>query len=168
MLKDNEILTEERHRSYDKSNNGGSAGTPPGQPQKSSSSQWVIIGILCLLAVAGVLWMRHKQQTAKATSTKAGAGRGAQGPVPVVAATVKQKDVPIYLDGLGTVQAFYTVTVHSRVDGELKKVAFTEGQDVHKGDLLAQIDPIPTRQRWTRRPRRRGRTRRSWPTRNWI
>jgi membrane fusion protein, multidrug efflux system len=52
-------------------------------------------------------------------------------------------DVPIYLQGLGTVQAFYTVTVTARVDGELQKVAFTEGQTVHKGDLLAQIDPRP-------------------------
>jgi multidrug efflux system membrane fusion protein len=51
--------------------------------------------------------------------------------------------VPIYLQGLGTVQAFYTVTVTARVDGELQKIAFTEGQNVRKGDLLAQIDPRP-------------------------
>ena len=49
----------------------------------------------------------------------------------------------IYLDGLGTVQAFNTVTVHVRVDGELKKIAFAEGQTVHAGDVLAQIDPAP-------------------------
>ena len=52
-------------------------------------------------------------------------------------------DVPIYLEGLGTVQAFYTVTVTARVDGEMQKIDFTEGQTVHKGDLLAQIDPRP-------------------------
>jgi len=51
--------------------------------------------------------------------------------------------VPIYLQGLGTVQAFYTVTVTARVDGELQKIAFTEGQNVRKGELLAQIDPRP-------------------------
>ena len=51
--------------------------------------------------------------------------------------------MPIYLEGLGTVQAFYTVTVTARVDGELQKIGFTEGQTVHKGDLLAQIDPRP-------------------------
>jgi multidrug efflux system membrane fusion protein len=61
----------------------------------------------------------------------------------VVAGTVQKKDVAIWLDGLGTVQAFNTVTVRSRVDGELQKLAFTEGQDVKQGDVLAQIDPRP-------------------------
>jgi multidrug efflux system membrane fusion protein len=63
--------------------------------------------------------------------------------IAVDAAAVAHADVPIYLLGLGTVQAFYTVTVTARIDGELQKVAFTEGQTVHKGDLLAQIDPRP-------------------------
>ena len=64
-------------------------------------------------------------------------------PVPVVPGVVEQKDVPIFLDGLGTVQAFNTVTVHSRVDGQVVKIAFVEGQEVHAGDVLAQIDPAP-------------------------
>ncbi|MEI8234248.1 MAG: efflux RND transporter periplasmic adaptor subunit [Verrucomicrobiota bacterium] len=63
--------------------------------------------------------------------------------VPVVAGTVGEKDVPIYLEGLGTVQALNTVTVHVRVDGQLEKVAFTEGQEVKEGELLAKIDPAP-------------------------
>ena len=64
-------------------------------------------------------------------------------PVAVEMAAVAQADVPVYLQGLGTVQAYYTVTVTARVDGELQKIAFTEGQTVKKGDLLAQIDPRP-------------------------
>jgi multidrug efflux system membrane fusion protein len=63
--------------------------------------------------------------------------------IAVDTATVTHADIPIYLSGLGTVQAFYTVTVTARIDGELQKVAFTEGQSVHRGDLLAQIDPRP-------------------------
>ncbi len=72
-----------------------------------------------------------------------GGGPGGPGnlPVPVTLAIVETKDVPIYLDGLGTVQAFNSVTVKVRVDGELKTVAFTEGQIVKIGDLLAEIDP---------------------------
>ena len=63
--------------------------------------------------------------------------------IAVDTAAANHTDVPIYLQGLGTVQAFYTVTVTARVDGELQKIGFTEGQEVHKGDLLAQIDPRP-------------------------
>ena len=63
--------------------------------------------------------------------------------IAVDTATASHSDVPIYLQGLGTVQAFYTVTVTARVDGEIEKVGFTEGQTVHKGDLLAQVDPRP-------------------------
>jgi multidrug efflux system membrane fusion protein len=53
--------------------------------------------------------------------------------------------MPVYLTGIGSVQGFNTVTVHVRVDGLVEKIAFTEGQDVHAGDLLAQIDPAPFR-----------------------
>jgi multidrug efflux system membrane fusion protein len=63
--------------------------------------------------------------------------------IAVDTAAANHSDVPIYLQGLGTVQAFYTVTVTARVDGELQKIGFTEGQEVRKGDLLAQIDPRP-------------------------
>src|SRR6266403_1935895 len=67
----------------------------------------------------------------------------APAPVPVVATTVKQSDVPIYLTGVGTVIAYNTVVVHSQIQGQIVSINFTEGQTVHAGDLLAQIDPRP-------------------------
>jgi len=63
--------------------------------------------------------------------------------VPVTASQVVTRDVPLNLTGIGTVQAYNTVTIRPRVDGELVNVAFREGQDVKKGDVLAQIDPRP-------------------------
>lgn len=66
-----------------------------------------------------------------------------QSEIPVDTVRASGRDIPIYLTGLGTVQALNTVTVTSRVDGQLVKVAFTEGQDVKAGDILAQIDPRP-------------------------
>ena len=76
---------------------------------------------------------------AAASAPPAAGGEGR--PVPVVTAAVSRRDVPVYLDGLGTVQAFNTVTVRSQVDGQLIDVLFREGQDVKAGDVLAQIDP---------------------------
>jgi len=117
---------------------------------KNPSSKGLGIGILVVLivmgvvTVAGIVWVVHYFRTASAKKAAAAAHAGPPA-VPVVEGKVAQKDVPIYVDGLGTVQAFNTVTVHVRVDGELKKVAFVEGQDVHAGDLLAQIDPDPFR-----------------------
>jgi len=63
--------------------------------------------------------------------------------IPVTAGVVTAQDVPRYLQGIGTVQAFNTVTIKSRVDGAIVGVAFTEGQSVREGDLLLQIDPRP-------------------------
>lgn len=87
------------------------------------------------------MWIRYSSAMQQAKA-KTGASVRVP-PVSVVAGVVQKKDVPVYLDGIGTVQAFNTVTVSARVDGEVKKVAFTEGQDVHAGDLLAQIDEAP-------------------------
>jgi len=104
-----------------------------------------IIGVSLLLFVG---WSYHRSTPPDkaADNSRAGHGRGgsmAGGPVPVVVGKAEQKDVPIYLDGLGTVQAFNTVTVHTRVDGQLQQVLFSEGQDVKTGDLLAIVDPRP-------------------------
>src|ERR1700737_1190249 len=63
-------------------------------------------------------------------------------PVPVLAATPRIQDVPVYLDGVGAVRALNNVLVRSQVDGKLIKVNFTEGQDVQKGDVLGEIDPV--------------------------
>ena len=68
-------------------------------------------------------------------------GRGAALPIPVVAAEVTKRDLPIYLTGLGAVQASFTVGIRTQVDGKLEQVLFVEGQDVKKGDVLARIDP---------------------------
>jgi len=92
-----------------------------------------------LAALALFTWL-----IAPAGSSSARAQRdAAPAAVEVDAARVTRQNVPVYLDGLGTVQAFYTVKVTARVDGELTQVAFTEGQQVARGQLLAQIDPRP-------------------------
>jgi membrane fusion protein, multidrug efflux system len=98
--------------------------------------------ILVLLAagIGGAAWyFAYAKPEPAAAQGRRGGFEG--GRIPVVPATVAQQDVPIYLDGLGTVQAFNAVVVRARVEGELQKVAFTEGQDVKEGELLAQIDP---------------------------
>src|ERR1700741_3863378 len=101
----------------------------------------VMAGVVLLLAV---WWTcRRGDSSAEAQTSGRNSGGPGGGAVPGVAAKGEQKDVPIYLDGLGTVQAFNTVTVHARVDGELVKVLFSEGQDVKTGDVLAEIDPHP-------------------------
>jgi membrane fusion protein, multidrug efflux system len=89
--------------------------------------------LTCALGVS--LACQHGAQT--------GPDGGGAPPVPVLAQRVAQRDLPVVLDGLGSVAAYTTVTVHSRVDGELIKVGFEEGQSVKKGDLLAVIDPRP-------------------------
>src|SRR5579862_1537053 len=69
------------------------------------------------------------------------AARPARAAVPVSVATASRQDVPIYLTGLGTVQALFTVGIHAQVDGKLQEVFFQEGQRVNRGDVLAKIDP---------------------------
>jgi multidrug efflux system membrane fusion protein len=103
------------------------------------------IGALVLVAFIAIVALALH---GRSSSVKSSASSGRQNPagnaaVPVVATRVAQQDMPIYREGLGSAVAFNTVTVRSRVDGQLMKVAFTEGQEVHQGDLLAEIDPRP-------------------------
>jgi multidrug efflux system membrane fusion protein len=97
------------------------------------------VGLALLgLAVLGALIWSHSRRGAQAADTQAAAPA-----VAVDAVSAARSDVPGYLDGLGTVQAYYTVKVTARVDGQLDTVAFTEGETLKKGQLLAQIDPRP-------------------------
>ncbi|ANN73636.1 efflux RND transporter periplasmic adaptor subunit [Bordetella bronchialis] len=92
---------------------------------------------VALAAVAAAFWgVAHKAESADAPAPKTP-------PVIVTSTRVEQQDVPIYLTGVGTVTANQSVTVKTRVDGELDKVGFVEGQDVKAGQLLAQLDPRP-------------------------
>jgi membrane fusion protein, multidrug efflux system len=96
-----------------------------------------VVACLAPLAAAGLLYWYWAQGPAPAHAARP----DARPAVPVSAALVGRRDVPIYLSGLGTVQASFTVGIHSQVDGKLQEVLFTEGQQVKKGDVLAKIDP---------------------------
>jgi len=114
----------------------------PRAPRPSIVSKKPLVFLVLLVVATLAGWTVYHRSHSVAASPL-GAARGGNFPVPVVTGRARQKDVPIYLDGLGTVQAFNTVTVHTRVDGQLVKVGFTEGQEVKTGDRLAQIDPAP-------------------------
>src|SRR5437879_7692311 len=118
---------------------------------RASKSRWWL-WVLIVGAIAIGVWYFRGSRVASEAANSAGpaaAGKGRGGPgmgnfvVPVVVDTAQRGDLPVYFNGLGIVTACNTVTFRSRVDGQLVSVAFREGQFVHEGDLLAQIDPRP-------------------------
>jgi membrane fusion protein, multidrug efflux system len=115
----------------------------PPPPRRRRWLAWLIA--LCILAAGA--WFLSRQsatssQTQQAKSKKGGKG-GYGGAIPVSAATVEKGNMGVYIEGIGTVTPVYTITVASRVVGTLTEVRYKEGQLVHKGDVLAIIDPRP-------------------------
>jgi membrane fusion protein, multidrug efflux system len=97
----------------------------------------VLLTAALIAAIAAFYWWNSSNSGAPTIATRRGIGA----PVPVTVAAVARQTVPLYLTGLGTVQASLTVDIRSKVDGELRQVLFTEGQHVKRGDDLAKIDP---------------------------
>src|SRR6267142_1074705 len=110
----------------------------PETRRRSLRGAWVVILVVFLAAAGAVVYWLQPGETPRPAGRRA---LDASRPTPVVAATAKTGDINIYLNGLGTVTPLKTVTVRSRVDGELVRVAFTEGQVVKAGEVLAEIDP---------------------------
>jgi membrane fusion protein, multidrug efflux system len=106
---------------------------PPGGRRKSRLVYYSLAALVVAAIVAGVVILRRDKTTTTAAAPK----------TPVTVTETVQRDVPIYYDALGTVQAFNTVAIRAQVTGQIVSVDFRQGQDVHKGDVLARIDPAP-------------------------
>jgi multidrug efflux system membrane fusion protein len=109
---------------------------------RSRTFRWVILAA-ALVAAGYFGWQRFGADRASLAENAQKRSGPARTAVPVKTAAVEKSDFPVYLTGLGTVQGFNTVVVRTRVDGEIDKIAFKEGQLVNQGDLLVQIDPRP-------------------------
>ncbi len=106
---------------------------------------WLFLAVLLAVGIGGwYLYSRGAKANGQGQNPAGAAGRRTGSlSVPVALATAKRGDLPVYFNGLGTVTAFNTVLVRSRVDGQILKVAFQEGQFVKQGDPLVEIDPRP-------------------------
>jgi multidrug efflux system membrane fusion protein len=115
--------------------------SPPAPPRRRRRLWlWLVVALL----VGGLYVIRTRWAAASAATAAAAAKQNATRAVPVLSGQVQRKDVKVYLSGLlGTVTPLNTVTVHTRVDGQLISVAYKEGEFVHAGDVLAEIDPRP-------------------------
>jgi multidrug efflux system membrane fusion protein len=118
-------------------------------PPRNRRRLWIVVAVLACVAAAAAIYYYTRSPAAPVADTgAAGKGKGKGGPnagrpVPILAAPARTADVPVYLTGLGTVTPMASVTLRSRVDGQLLRVLFTEGQFVKAGQLLAEIDPRP-------------------------
>ena len=109
---------------------------PPAK--KPSKAGKIVVWVLVLGALAGLAWWARGSLAAPKTTARPPAP-----PTPISFAVARTGDIPLYLNGLGSVTAFYTVTVRTRIDGQLMQVTVKEGQSVLKGQLLAEIDARP-------------------------
>jgi len=125
----------------------------PAEPQKQLTAGpkprrhrvWISILLLALLAAGGYYYWSHRTPAASSSTGKSGGQRGQGGGAgaPVDAAKARRGNIGVYVTGLGSVTPIYTVTVQTRVDGQLMEVLYKEGDMVKQGDKLAAIDPRP-------------------------
>src|SRR5437879_5048977 len=122
---------------------------PTGAPPREASPMYkarrrrgfALPALVVLLIVAGVVWWtRHESAPQQGGS---GGGRGAAAPMSIVPETVSKGDIGINLNALGTVTSLATVIIRSQISGYLMKIDFKEGDEVRKGDLIAEIDSRP-------------------------
>jgi multidrug efflux system membrane fusion protein len=111
------------------------------EPARPRHRGWLFVTLLLIGAAAGGYYFYAHRENAAGDDAKA--AKAPARAIPVVVATARRGDIPIYLTGLGTATASNTVTVHTRVDGQVDKIGFTEGQVVKEGDPLVEIDPRP-------------------------
>src|SRR5213075_1199583 len=123
------------------------AANQPDAPKQNRSLKgprrwpWVVI-VLVLLLGAGIVYLRQRSPKSPPAARGRPAG-GGQPPLMVSTATAQKGDIGVYVNALGVVTPVNTVSVKSRVDGQLVKVHYVEGQIIHQGDPLLEIDPAP-------------------------